>query len=78
MPAFAIMTGEPAWRPTRQWRRHVYYKVQVRDDVSMVWRDEKSAFDTIDVARAYIAEKLPNTATVRIMSVDGRTRLQVE
>lgn len=72
------MPDEPAWRPTRQWRRHVYYKVQVRDDVSMVWRDEKPAFDELEAARTYIAEKLPQNLTARIMSVDGRTRLPVE
>jgi hypothetical protein len=69
---------EPEWRPNRKWRRHIYYKVQVRDEVSLVWRDEKPAFDLVDLARAYIADKVPATATARIMSVDGRTRQPVE
>ena len=78
MPGSAFMTNEPAWRPTRQWRRHVYYKVQTRDDVSLVWRDEKPAFDTLELARTYIAWKLPAEATTKIMSVDGRTREPVK
>ena len=87
MKVSGIMSDEPdrglaprktEWRPNRKWRRHVYFKVQIRDEVSLVWRDEKPAFDLIELARAYVAEKVPPTATARIMSVDGRTREPVD
>jgi hypothetical protein len=72
------MTSEPVWRPTRQWRRHVYYKVQVRDPVSMVWRDEKPAFDALEEAREHSASRVEPGAVTRIMAVDGRQRTPVE
>ena len=77
-PEGEIPPTDPEWRPSRKWRRHVYYKVQIRDEVSLVWRDEKPAFDLIELARAYIVDKVPANATARIMSVDGRIRQPVE
>jgi hypothetical protein len=72
------MAGEPIWRPTRKWRRHVYYKVQLFDSVALTWRDEKPAFDDLKDARRYIAERVPHGATARVMAVDGRARTPVD
>jgi hypothetical protein len=72
------MGRDPVWRPTRKWRRHIYYKVQLFDSVGMTWRDEKPAFDELDDAKAYIREKVPKTTTARIMAVDGRVRTPVD
>jgi hypothetical protein len=44
------------WRARRQHRRHVYYKVQVFDDVSLTWLDEKKAFDEVDDARLILRQ----------------------
>lgn len=68
------MVGKSPWKPKRHVRRHLYYKVQVYDDRSKVWRDQKPAFDSLDAARSYIASSLTGGVMVRIMSIDGRER----
>jgi hypothetical protein len=69
-----MMTSEKEdWRPRRQHRRHVYYKVQIFDDVSLTWLDHKNAFDLVEDARRFIEESVGGKKA-RIMVVDGRTR----
>lgn len=68
---------EAPWRPRRQHRRHIYYKVQVFDEVSLTWLDEKNAFDELDSAREYISQNLAGK-TIRIMVVDGRRRYPLD
>jgi hypothetical protein len=65
------------WKPKRQHRRHIYYKVQVYDGTSLTWRDQKDAFDEVASARAHIEEMLAGETT-RIMVVDGRSRYPLD
>jgi hypothetical protein len=72
------MTGtERGWRPRRQHRRHVYYKVQIFSTSSLTWTDEKSAFDEISSARDHISKILGGKKT-RIMVVDDKRRYPLE
>jgi hypothetical protein len=67
------MTSEKEeWRPRRQHRRHVYYKVQIYDDTSLTWLDHKNAFDLLDDAKKFVEEQ--DRKKARIMVVDGRRR----
>ena len=70
-------TGANEWKPRRQHRRHIYYKVQVYDGTSLTWRDQKDAFDDVALARAHIAGTLAEETT-RIMVVDGRSRYPLD
>ncbi|MCI0487657.1 MAG: hypothetical protein L0229_13780 [Blastocatellia bacterium] len=61
-------------RKPRRWRKEFpYYKVQVFDDVVSSWKDERRAFDTVEAAQEYIAEKVaPMSARIVIVERDGR------
>jgi hypothetical protein len=61
------------WEPKRKHRRHTYYKVQVFDSKSLTWSDEPSAFDELEAANGYIAQKLVGKRA-RIMVVEGAKR----
>jgi hypothetical protein len=50
-----------------------YYKVQVYEPEQHVWVDERGAFDTVDEAKTYIAERL-SSKTTRIMVIERRRR----
>lgn len=65
------------WRPRRQHRRHVYYKVQIFDEVSLTWLDKKDAFDDLSDAREFILQQ-PGGQKARIMVVDGRRRYPLD
>jgi hypothetical protein len=65
------------WKPKRTHRRHVYYKVQVFDSVSLTWVDEPSAFDELTAANNYIAQTLAGKQS-RIMMVDGARRFPLK
>lgn len=65
-----------SWRPNRQHRRHTYYKVQIFDEVSLTWMDEKLAFDALEAARDRLAELTDKKA--RIMAVEGNARRPIE
>jgi hypothetical protein len=68
------MTSEKEeWRPRRQHRRHVYYKVQIYDDTSLTWLDHKNAFDLLEDAKKFSDEQAQGKKA-RIMVVDGRRR----
>jgi hypothetical protein len=67
------MPEKKGWRPRRQHRRHVYYKVQVFDDTSLTWLDQKNAFDDVDSAKLFVTTALAGKKA-RIMVVDGRNR----
>jgi hypothetical protein len=71
------MPDEKEWRPRRQHRRHVYYKVQVFDETSLTWLDEKNAFDEVASAKRFMEENCAGKK-VRIMVVDGRDRHPLE
>jgi hypothetical protein len=72
MLIFMTNPNEP-YRPKRQQRRHIYYKVQVFDKTSLTWRDEKDAFNALGDALLYIQRELQGV-TSRIMVVDGKKR----
>ena len=65
------------WRPRRQHRRHLYYKVQVFDDISLTWLDEKDAFDELVHAREFLLRHLGGKKA-RIMVVDGKRRYPLQ
>jgi hypothetical protein len=68
------MTSEKdEWRPRRQHRRHVYYKIQIYDDTSLTWLDHKNAFDLLEEAKKFVVEQVEGKKA-RIMVVDGRKR----
>ncbi len=69
------MTEVPGFKPTR--RRHIYYKVQIYDEVSMVWRDEKQAFEDFKSAKEFVGSHVKPGAKARLMQVDGKTRKPV-
>lgn len=72
------MTDEnDAWKPKRFLKRHTYYKVQVFDDVSLTWRDEKEGFDEKDEANNYRRSKF-STKRTRLMVVEGRKRFPID
>lgn len=78
-PAGVLLVADDRdqWRARRQHRRHVYYKVQVFDDVSLTWLDEKKAFDDVAEARQLILRQLGGRKA-RIMVVDGRRRYPLD
>jgi Zn/Cd-binding protein ZinT len=50
-----------------------YYKIQVFDDTTKAWKDERKAYDTVEEARDYV-EKTYSPETARIMVVERNTR----
>ena len=59
---------------SKGWRKdYPYYKVQVFDDRSLAWMDEKRGFATLDDARSYIRQELAGRKC-RIMVVDEKGR----
>ena len=64
------------WQPRRKWRQFPYYKVQVFREKTQTWQDERGAFDTVEEAKAHIAEKL-GSASTRIMVVEDRRKRHV-
>lgn len=66
------------WEPTKKRRKHPYYKVQVYNETSMTWKDERGAFDTVDEAQEFIAAKAPRSKQVRIMVVEVKRRFPIE
>jgi hypothetical protein len=62
-----------AWKPARQRRRGLYYRVEVYDQTSLCWLDAPGTFGTVDEASHYITREL-NGRRARIMKIDGRKR----
>ena len=62
----------------RRWRKEFpYYKVQVLDDIINSWKDERTAFDTLEEAQGYIARKIaPKTARIVVVESNGRHVLE--
>jgi len=58
----------------RRRRFEVYYKVEVRDRVSMVWRDKrKASFSSLEEAAAYCRAFEPEELRIVKYSEDGIT-----
>ena len=61
-------------KPSKPRTDFPYYKVHVYDTTRLAWVDaRREAFDTLEDARAYIAEKLP-TRQARIYEITERGR----
>lgn len=56
----------------RRWRKNFpYYKVQIFNEIVYAWKDEKDAFDSVDAANSYIAERAKPPRVARIVVVEG-------
>ncbi|NOD92505.1 hypothetical protein GS636_06880 [Ruegeria sp. HKCCD4884] len=72
-----MANGMDAWKPRRQRKKGVYYRVEVYDQTSLCWRDAPGSFDSEKDARSYILEELKNRKA-RVMSIDGKKRSIIE
>lgn len=61
------------WKPGRQRKRGIYYRVEVYDQVSLCWLDAPGTFGSIEEASQYITRELSDRRA-RIMEIDGRRR----
>lgn len=59
--------------PRRRRKVFPYFKIQVFDEISQAWKDERKVSDTIEEAQDYIERKI-NPRTARIMVVYRDTR----
>jgi hypothetical protein len=64
---------DPPWKPERQRRRGIYYRVEVYDQVSLCWLDAPGTFGSIEEASQYITRELSDRRA-RVMEIDGRKR----
>jgi hypothetical protein len=61
-------------KPSKPRTKFPYYKVHIYDDVKLAWIDaRKEAFNTLEEAKIYIDEALPNQKA-RILEVNERGR----
>lgn len=73
------MVKEPAkgapspWRPIRQRRRGLYFRVEIYDPVSLCWLDAPGTFGSAEDAQAFVEREL-GAKRARIMKIDGRKR----
>jgi hypothetical protein len=59
--------------PRRRRKVFPYYKIQVFDEISQAWKDERKVSDTIEEAQDYIERKIrPRTARVMVVYRDTR------
>jgi hypothetical protein len=59
--------------PRRRRKFFPYYKIQVFDEISQAWKDERKVSDTIEEAQDYIEKKiLPRTARVMVVHRNNR------
>jgi hypothetical protein len=64
---------ESLWKPGRQRRRGIYYRVEIYDQISLCWLDAPGTFGSVEEASQYIARELTDRRA-RIMKIDGRKR----
>jgi hypothetical protein len=65
--------GPSAWRPGRQRRRGIYFRVEMYDQTSMCWLDAPGTFGSVEEASTFITQEL-NGRRARIMKIDGQKR----
>jgi hypothetical protein len=65
------------WRPGRQRRRGVYFRVEIYDQTSLCWRDAPGTFGSIREASDFIAQQ-SSGRPARVMKIDGRRRTVVQ
>ncbi|MCI0628510.1 MAG: hypothetical protein L0387_43820 [Acidobacteria bacterium] len=57
----------------RERRPYPYYKVQVFSEAFQTWRDERTAFGSIEAAQKHIATRIPDQLA-RIIVVERKRR----
>lgn len=65
--------GQSPWKPGRQRRRSIYFRVEFYDQMSLCWLDAPGTFGSVEEASTFIAREL-NGRRARIMKIDGRKR----
>lgn len=65
--------GQSPWKPGRQRRRGIYFRVETYDQTSLCWRDAPGTFGSVEEASEFIARKLSGQRA-RVMKIDGRKR----
>ena len=66
-----------SWKPGRQRRRGVYFRVEVYDQTSVCWLDAPGTFESVEKASAFVARELKGRCA-RIMKIDGRARSVIQ
>ena len=64
---------DPLWKPERQRRRSIYYRVEVYDPQSLCWLDAPGTFADVESASTFIAREMSGRRA-RIMQIDGKRR----
>ncbi len=64
------------WKPGRQRRRGIYFRVEFYDQTSLCWLDAPGTFGSAEEASKFIAEEL-SSRRARVMKIDGRKRTVV-
>ena len=67
--------GSP-WKPARQRRRGIYFRVEIYDQRSLCWLDAPGTFGSVEEASEFIARE-PSGGQARVMKIDGRKRTVV-
>jgi len=64
---------QSAWKPGRQRRRGIYFRVETYDQTSLCWLDAPGTFASVEEASKFIAQELSGRRA-RVMKIDGRKR----
>ena len=67
--------GSP-WKPARQRRRGIYFRVEMYDPTSLCWLDAPGTFGSAEEASEFIMRELSGRQA-RVMKIDGRKRTVV-
>jgi hypothetical protein len=65
-----------AWKPARQRRRGIYFRVEMYDLTSLCWVDAPGTFGSVEEASEFIARELGGRQA-RVMRIDGSKRMVV-
>lgn len=66
----------PPWKPARQRRRGIYFRVEMYDPTSLCWLDAPGTFGSVEEASEFITREL-SSRRARVMKIDGRKRTVV-
>jgi hypothetical protein len=67
---------ESPWKPARQRRRGIYFRVEIYDATSLCWLDAPGTFGSVEEAIEFIRRELSGRQA-RVMKIDGRKRTVV-
>lgn len=63
--------------PRRRRKVFPYYKIQVFDEITKAWKDQRKVSDTIREAQDYIEKRIsPRTARIMVVYRDSRHVLE--